>query len=32
MVSDLCDNYWAKKFSGAGRIIASSTARSILKP
>jgi hypothetical protein len=32
MVSDLSDNYWSKKFSGAGRIIATATAQSVLKP
>jgi lipoprotein Spr len=32
MVSDLSDNYWARKFSGAGRITATATAQSNLKP
>jgi murein DD-endopeptidase / murein LD-carboxypeptidase len=32
MVSDLSDNYWARKFSGAGRISATATAQSTLKP
>jgi lipoprotein Spr len=32
MVSDLSDSYWARRFSGAGRITASTPTQSSLKP